>query len=157
MPLHVSSTCAHHQEVKIALQSHWYFHTYRCDDTRGCVMTFWPPDDEHMFSKHVETWNKLIVKQKFCASSWLITEMHDQQNVKKWLILFTHLLYRMRQKEHPDLGGAYFRVGSAYSGGERVQWWGARTVVGSASSNSGVRTVFNIHHGVVGRTSSLYC
>jgi len=29
MPLHVSSTCAHHKEV-----------TYRCDDTRGCVMQF---------------------------------------------------------------------------------------------------------------------
>jgi len=37
-PLHVSSTCAHHQEVKIALHSLWYHHTYRCDDTRGCVM-----------------------------------------------------------------------------------------------------------------------
>ena len=24
MPLHVSSTCAHHQEVKIALHSLWY-------------------------------------------------------------------------------------------------------------------------------------
>jgi len=36
-----------------------------------------------MCSKHVEAWNKLIVKQKFCASSWLITEMHGQQNVKK--------------------------------------------------------------------------
>ena len=45
-------------------------------------MQFWPPDDEHMCSKHVEAWNKLIVKQKFCASSWLITEMHGQQNVK---------------------------------------------------------------------------
>ena len=43
------------------------------------------------------------------------------------------------------------------SGGERVQWWGARTVVGSALSNSGVRAVFSVHHGVVGRTSSLYC
>jgi len=30
---------------------------------------------EHMCSKHVEAWNKLIVKQKFCASSWLITEI----------------------------------------------------------------------------------
>ena len=29
MPLHVSSTCAHHQEVKIALHSLWYFHIYR--------------------------------------------------------------------------------------------------------------------------------
>ena len=66
MPLHVSSTCAHHQEVKIALHSLWYHHTYRwpsgaqverglvgilsqpvhetatykCDDTRGCVIQF---------------------------------------------------------------------------------------------------------------------
>jgi len=30
MPLHVSSTCAHHQEFKIALNSLWYHHTYRC-------------------------------------------------------------------------------------------------------------------------------
>ena len=37
---------------------------------------------EHMCSKHLEAWNKLIVKQKFCASSWLITEMHGQQNIK---------------------------------------------------------------------------
>jgi len=50
--------------------------TYRCDDTRGCVMQFWPPDDKHMCSTHVEAWNKLIVKQKFCASNWLITELN---------------------------------------------------------------------------------
>ena len=25
--------------------------TYRCDDTRGCVMQFWPPDDEHMCTR----------------------------------------------------------------------------------------------------------
>jgi len=31
MPLHVSSTCAQHQEVKIALHSLLYHHTYRCD------------------------------------------------------------------------------------------------------------------------------
>jgi len=68
--------CAHHQEVKIALHSHWYHHTYKFDDTRSCVMQFWPLDDEHMCSKHVEAWNKLIVKQKFCASSWLITEIN---------------------------------------------------------------------------------
>jgi len=62
MPLHVLSKCAHHQEVKITLHSLWYHHTYRwpslarverglsqslhematyrCDDTRGCVMQF---------------------------------------------------------------------------------------------------------------------
>jgi len=28
MPLHVSSTCAHHREVKRALHSLWYHHTY---------------------------------------------------------------------------------------------------------------------------------
>jgi len=33
---------------------------------------------EYMFSKHVEVWNKLIVKQIFCASSWLITEINIQ-------------------------------------------------------------------------------
>jgi len=46
MPLHVSSTYAHHQEVKIALHSLWYHHTYRCDDTRDEI--------------------KLIVKQILC-------------------------------------------------------------------------------------------
>ena len=50
--------------------------TYKCDDTGGCVIQFWPPDDEHMCSKHVKTRNKLTVKQKFCASSWLITEIN---------------------------------------------------------------------------------
>ena len=39
MPLHVSSTHAHRQEAKIVLQ---------------CVIQFWPPDDEHVCSKHVE-------------------------------------------------------------------------------------------------------
>ena len=39
MPLHVSSTFAHHQEVKIALHNLWYHHTYRCDDT---LDTFFP-------------------------------------------------------------------------------------------------------------------
>ena len=43
----------------------WYHHTYRCDDTRGCVMQFWPPDDEHMCSKHVEAWNKTYCETNF--------------------------------------------------------------------------------------------
>jgi len=38
---------------------------------------------EHMCSKHLEAWNKLIVKQKFCASSWLITE------IKKYVAQYT--------------------------------------------------------------------
>ena len=44
----------------------------------------WPPDDEHMCSKHVEAWNKLIVKQKFCASSWLITEIKKNEDTSWW-------------------------------------------------------------------------
>ena len=28
--------------------------TYKCDDTRDCIVQFWPPDDEHVCSKHVE-------------------------------------------------------------------------------------------------------
>ena len=59
--------------------------TYRCDDTRDCIIQFCPPDNEHMCSKHVEAWNKIIIK--FSASSWLILinkyiEMHGQQNIK---------------------------------------------------------------------------
>jgi len=38
--------------------------SYRCD-TRGCVMQFWPPDDEHMCSKHVEAWNKTYCETNF--------------------------------------------------------------------------------------------
>ena len=30
----------------------------------------------YMFRAHVEAWNKLIVKQNFCATSWLITEIN---------------------------------------------------------------------------------
>ena len=41
------------------------------------LCTGWPPDDEYVCSKHVEAWNKLTVKQKFCASSWLITEINS--------------------------------------------------------------------------------
>ena len=153
MLLHVSSTCAHRQEVKIALHSLWYHHTYRwpsrsqvergptsplstCvnetttyrrDGTRGCVIQFWPPDDEHMCSKHVEAWNKLIVKQKFCASSWLITEtkilrctVSKKVKIRRLNIynmnknptdatvcryLFTaKLLYMFRVSQHPSSG-----------------------------------------------------
>jgi len=41
---------------------------------------------EHMCSKHVEAWNKLIVKQKFCASSWLINEINIVSYGMEWFI-----------------------------------------------------------------------
>jgi hypothetical protein len=42
---------------------------------------------EHMCSKHVQARNKLIVKQIFCASSWLITEINGfLSNCKKFQV-----------------------------------------------------------------------
>jgi len=40
-----------------------------CDDTRGCVMQFWPPDDDHMCSKHVEAWNKTYCDTYRCVDT----------------------------------------------------------------------------------------
>ena len=28
--------------------------TDKCDDTRDCIIQFWPPNNEHISSKHVE-------------------------------------------------------------------------------------------------------
>ena len=44
--------------------------TYSSGVTRGRIVQFWPPDDKHIFSKHVETRNKLIIN--FSASILLI-------------------------------------------------------------------------------------
>jgi hypothetical protein len=76
--------------------------TYRCDDTRDCIIQFSPPDDEHMCSKHVEAWNKLIIK--FSASSCLILrnkyiEMHGQQNIKISIIYYVQSIHNIRQDE----------------------------------------------------------
>jgi len=152
MPLHVSSTCAHHQEVKIALHSLWYHqtyscalhslwyhHTYRCDDTRGCVKQFWPPDDEQMCSKHVEAWNKLIVKQQFCASSWLITE------IKKYAHIYLLLNYStyFGRPSRPS-SGVHKNVAAA-SGTDHTIWGAsgmdARNMQSNLAVNKYVHTV----------------
>ena len=45
---------AHRQEVKFFYTASGIMTpvhgtaTQRCDDTRGCIIQFWPPDDEHM-------------------------------------------------------------------------------------------------------------
>ena len=67
-----------------------------CDDTRCCIIQFCSPDDEYMCSKHVEAWNKLIIK--FSASIWLILinkyiEMHGQQNIKKYIDVVVYCRY----------------------------------------------------------------
>ena len=70
--------------------------TYKYDDTRDCIIQFCPPDNEHMCSKHVEAWNKLIIK--FSASGCFILnkyiEMHGQQNIKtSYLCFYVSQLY----------------------------------------------------------------
>ena len=51
-----------------------------------CIIQFCPPDDAHMCSKHVEFWNKVIIKFN-SSSCWILInkyiEMHGQQNTKK--------------------------------------------------------------------------
>ena len=61
--------------------------TYRCDDTRCCIIQFCPPDDEHICSKHIEAWNKLIIN--FSASSWLILR-------NKWFSFAYHSLFTLK-------------------------------------------------------------
>ena len=60
----------------------------------GCIIQFWPPYDEHVCSKHVEAWNKLIIK--FCASSWLITKTNNktllQRSVDRQLVALSAVL-----------------------------------------------------------------
>ena len=70
MSLFHASTCFEHKCSSSGGQRVHRTATYRCDDTRGSIVQFWPPDDEHMCSKHVEAWNKLIIK--LSATSWLI-------------------------------------------------------------------------------------
>ena len=74
--------------------------TYRCDDTRCCIIKFWPPDDEHMCSKHVEAWNKLIIK--FSASSWLILRLKKADSSRQIRVV-------------PHYGGTGFESQWAYS------------------------------------------
>jgi len=52
MPLHVSSTCAHHQEVKIALHSLWYHQTEICE---------WSKITKIQFYKHEQIVAKLLL------------------------------------------------------------------------------------------------
>ena len=64
--------------------------TYRCDDTRDCIIQFALLTMSTWCSKDVEASNKLIIK--FSASSWLILinknfEMHGQQNITMSVLL----------------------------------------------------------------------
>ena len=70
MPLHVSSNVLIVRRSKLYYKVSGIITPIGGRPVHGCIVQFWPPDDEHMYSKHVEAWNKLIIK--FSASSWLI-------------------------------------------------------------------------------------
>jgi len=48
---------------------------------------------EHMCSKHIEACNKLIVKQKFCALIWLITEIKNLLREFKYSLKYGYRTY----------------------------------------------------------------
>jgi hypothetical protein len=84
--------CAHYQEVKIVLYSICYHHTcrwpsrasvhrtvtYRCDDTRCCIIQFWPPDEEHIVLETCRGIQKTYYKARIFALSWLITKVSEE-------------------------------------------------------------------------------
>ena len=96
MPLHVSSTCAHHQEVKIALHSLWYHHTYR-----------WPSRARDLETCRGMKWN--LLWNKFCASSWLSTEINT-------VCVFHEVLLEWRIFIQGDSGGKVSIWGGDYIG-----------------------------------------
>ena len=53
MPLHVSSTCAHHLEVKILLYSRWYHHTYK-----------WPSGAQVEYWSRIKRWENCVFSFK---------------------------------------------------------------------------------------------
>ena len=64
-------------------------------------------------------------------------------------------LFPLRFYHHKPVYTGCGRKNTAISEGHMFGW-GAHAVLSSASSNSGVRAVCSVYHGVVGRTSSLY-
>ena len=57
----------------------------KCDDTRRCIIQFRPHDDEHICSKHVETYKISYYETKIYALSWLITKIILRCTVSKTL------------------------------------------------------------------------
>jgi len=61
---------------------------YRCDNTRGCIIKVWPPDDKHMVLETCrgmkETYCEIKILCIKLVNYWdKYTEMHGQQNIKK--------------------------------------------------------------------------
>jgi len=75
MPLHVSSTmCSSSGSQKLHYTASGIITPIGGRLVHeNCITN---PDDEHMCSKHVQAWNKNLLWNKFCASSWLNTEIN---------------------------------------------------------------------------------
>ena len=84
MPLHVSSTCAHHQEVKIALHSLWYRHTETCE---------WSKITKIQFYKYEQIVVKFICEFFRCDYCVLLT-INMLCHVKVMFIQLLNLLER---------------------------------------------------------------
>jgi len=113
----------------------WIVHetaTYRYDDTRGCVMQFWPPDDEHMCSIHVEAWNKLIVKQKSLCIK--LVNYWD-----KWIEYFLMSHNTTSRSAFPLLGIWFISVS-----------WTSRTPIGAKNINHEKKIIIFFDSPVVG-------
>jgi len=53
MTLHVSSTCAHHQEDKIALRSLWCYHTEKSEWSKITKIQFYKYEQIVAHSNHI--------------------------------------------------------------------------------------------------------
>ena len=67
--------CANRQEVKIVLYCLWYHHTYRCDDTRDCIIQFLPSWRLAHGARNMYRLEINLLENKFCASSWSVTKI----------------------------------------------------------------------------------
>ena len=57
-------------------------------------------------SKHVGAWNKLTVKQKFYATSWLITKIKTLYNQYGWKVRSNRLYNINKQAHSPNTAGS---------------------------------------------------
>ena len=78
MPLHVSITCAHHQEVKIALHSLWYHHTETSE---------WSKITKIQFCKY----EQIVVK--FVCEYTVITPEKFTHKCYYYLLIFLELYF----------------------------------------------------------------
>ena len=68
-----------------------------CDDTRCCIIQFWPPGDEHIVLETCSGYNKIIIKTRLCELSWSITKISQSL-----------IRYHIKPITHPH--GLFFKI-----------------------------------------------